>query len=256
MFERILKASQRSAWPLMSASMVLMATGCDESTVAPPIEEDLPGAITVTTQTSGFMKDDGYELMVDGASAGSIGANDEITLPELDPATYEVALGDVAENCAVDGVTVEVAAEETAEATLSVVCAPGEGQQYAIRFNRDRPNLEDGVIAECPFGLCPSGADWDLYIYFNSGTDPHSVVRQNQADGAEIAHLPEVTLETLTEEDVAGATFTTELVADPFDSGRVILIKTDQGNIYALGNPVENTTMQTLTFDAVLLAGS
>lgn len=253
MAQRIRKAGLRGAGPLMAASLAIFATGCEESTVAPPVE-DLPGAITVITQTSGFMKDDGYEILVNGESAGTIGANDEVTLSELDPATYQLALGDVAENCAVEGVSVEVAAEQTAEATLDVVCSPGEGQEYVIRFNRDRPNLEDGVVAECPFGLCPSGAQWDIYVYFNSQTEPHSVIRQNQDVGAEIAHLPGVSLETLTEEDVAGATFTTELVADPFDSGRVILIKTDEANVYALGNPVENETMQTLTFDAVLVS--
>ncbi len=255
MFEHSHTSGPRAAGALTAAFVTMSVAACDESTVAPPVE-DLPGAITVTTVTSGFLKDDGYEIIVDGESAGAIGANDEVTLAELDPATYELALGDVADNCSVEGVAVEVAAEETATATLSVVCAPGEGQEVSIRFNRDRPDLETGEIAECPFGLCTSGAVWDLYVYFSSASDPHSVIRQNQADGVEIAHLPEVTLETLTEEDVSGATFTAELVADPFDAGRVILIRTDEGNVYALGNPVENETMQTLTFDVVLISGS
>ncbi len=62
-----------------------------------------------------------------------------------------------------------------------------------------------------------------------------------------------MTLASLTEADVQAATFTTELVDESFDAGRVILIRTDLGSTYALGNPVENTILLTLTFDALLL---
>ena len=61
---------------------------------------------------------------------------------------------------------------------------------------------------------------------------------------------------TLTEADVAGATFGTELVADPFDAGRVILIRTDAGSVYALGNPVEDMTALTLAVDVAFLMGA
>lgn len=257
MFERIRIGSRGRAWGVMTALVAMAAAGCDESTVAPPVEEEIPpgpGAIAVTTVTSGFMKDDGYELMVDGASAGAIGANDEITLPDLDPATYELALGDVADNCSVQGVSVEVSAEQTAEATLSVECAPGESTQYTIQFGRERPDLDDGSTVVCPFSICSSQEAWDFYVHNSTQTDPHAVIRQNQTQGVEIAHLPGVTLDALTEADVTGAVFTTELVADPFDAGRIILIRSDLGRVYALGNPVENGTMMTLTFDAVLIS--
>lgn len=246
----------RSAWPVLAAT-VLVAAGCEQSSVAPPVEEEiLPGAIAVTTVTSGFMQDDGYDLTVDGVSAGAIGSNDQITLPDLEPGTYQLALGGVADNCSVDPVSVEVAEEQTADATLTVVCAPGELQPYTLRFSRARPNLDDGTITECPFSICPTSEGWDMYVHYSSTSDPHSVIRQNQTTGVEIAHLPGVTLAALTEEDVAGATFTTELVADPFDAARVILIRTDVGNVYALGNPVEDETAQTLTFDAALISSA
>ena len=226
------------------------ACGASDDTVAPP----MPGSIQLSTATSGFQQDDSYELLVNGESKGTIGANDQTTIPDLDPATYEVALGDVAANCVVDATSVEVVSEQTASVSLSVSCTFGDPDVYAIRFTRDRPNLDNGEITDCLFGLCPAGEDqWDFYVHYQSQTTPHGVVRQNQATGAEIAHLPGVVFEELTEEQVAGATFTTSLVADPFDTGRVILIKTNEGGIHALGNPVENDLAQTITFDAVLL---
>jgi hypothetical protein len=260
MFEHMRIRRNGRARSVLAALVALVVAGCDEGAVAPPFEEEeeviLPGTITVVTETSGFMKDDGYELLVNGLSAGTIGPNDELTLPELDPATYELALGDVAENCEVEAVSVEVAPAETVGATLNVVCALGQPETYTLRFNRARPDLDTGVITECPFGLCPTEEGWDLHVFYNSQTDPHSVIRQNLTTGVEIAHLPGVTLASLTEADVAGATFIAEWVADPFDGDRVILIQTDLGAVYALGDPVENESTQTLTFNAALISAA
>ena len=230
--------------------MVIGGTACGQtdSTSPPP-----PGSILLTTETSGFLKDDSYELLVDGESQGTIGANEGVTIEGLDPATYEVELGGVAENCVVESVSVLVVPEETADVSLVVVCAYSEPGAYTLRFSRERPNLDNGAITVCPFGLCPSEEEWDLHVYFSSQSDPHSVIRQNQSTGAEIAHVPGVTLEELTEQDFEAVTFTTDLVGDPFDSGRVILIRTDLGYVYALGNPTEDTVAQTLTFDAALI---
>ncbi len=242
----------RRAWPVVAA-LAVIGGACGEGSeeiAAPP----LPGSIAVTTVTSGFLKDDGYGLLVNGESRGPIAANAEVTIAGLGAGVYEVALEDVAENCAVDATSVTVTENETASAALSVVCAPSDPSPYTLRFNRARPDLDSGEITECPFGFCPSEEEWDLYVYYDMQTDPHSVIRQNRTIGAEIAHLVGVVLEELEEEDLDGARFGTELLGDPFDAGRVILIRTDLGYVYALGNPVEDETAQTLTFDAVLIA--
>jgi len=213
----------------------------------------LPGSISVSTQTTGFAKDDSYELMVGTVDAGTIGSNDEMVVAELDPATYDVTLGDVADNCTVEAATATVAPSETTPVSMSVLCAAGESTPYSLRANRDRPDLETGVMTECSFGLCPTNEACDLYVQFNTSASPQAVIRQNQTTGVQLAHLPGVTLATITEADVTGATFTADPIDDSFDAGRVILVKTDTGAIYGLGNPVENKILLTLAFDAVLL---
>jgi hypothetical protein len=70
--------------------------------------------------------------------------------------------------------------------------------------------------------------------------------------GRKIAHLPDVVFEDLTRDDVAGASFTTSHVETTFDPDRVILITTDQGDVYALGNPVELSNF-TVRFEAARL---
>jgi len=243
--------------PTKAAILALILTGgvaaCDSDPVA--VGPMPPGAISVTIVTSGFLQDDSYDLLVDGQSVGVIGANGHMTIPELDPATYEVALGDMADNCTLDGSTsAEVSPADTAAVSLSVVCAPAVPASYTVRANRDRPNLDDGTVVQCSFGLCPSDADWDVYAYFNTSGTTKAVIRQNQTTSLQIAHVVGKTLAELTEADLAGATFTTDLVADPFDSGRVILVRTQTGAVYALGNPLEDSILLTLTFDAALIA--
>lgn len=237
----------------------LMATGvvaCGKSDGG-GTQPEMPGSITVSTQTSGFQKDDGYELLVDGQDAGAIGANDEVVVSELDPATYQVALGDVAANCSVEATSATVVSSETAAVTLTVTCAAGESSPYSLRNSKDRPDLETGAVTVCSFGLCPTEDAWDLWVEFNTSGSPRAVIRQNTTTGTQLAHLPGVSLGTITEADVTGATFTADPVDTTFDTDRVILVKTDTGAVYALGNPVENTTLLTLAFDALMLsAGS
>jgi hypothetical protein len=177
-----------------------------------------------------------------------------VTVSGLDPGSYVVDLADVPDNCGVEGVTISVESEKTAEVSLTVVCSYDNPVAYTIQFSRERPDLDTGAITVCAFGICPTQEEWDLFVHSNTQTEPRSTIRQNQTIGVQIAHLPGVTLAGMTEADFEAATFTTELVADPFDAGRVILIRTDLGNVYALGNPVEDLSTSRLTFHAALIA--
>lgn len=244
--------ARRRGWHALVAFLAVGAVACSEGATAPAESE--PGSILVKTATTGFLKAEGYGVVVDGVNTMAVEANDEVTVTGLDPGSYLVELADVPDNCAVEGVLVPVESAETAEVALTIDCAHTAPVAYTIQFSRERPDLETEAITVCSFGLCPTQEEWDLWVYNNSETEPSSVIRQNQTTGVEIAHLPGVTLTELTEADYEAATFTTELVADPFDSGRVILIRTDLGNVYALGNPSEDLVASTLTFDAALIA--
>ncbi|MBT8487496.1 MAG: hypothetical protein KJO65_01595 [Gemmatimonadetes bacterium] len=237
----------------LTALLVAFTAACGESSnevLGPP----LPGSLAVSIVTTGFMKDDGYELMVNGESRGTIAADGEATIDDLEPANYEVELGDVADNCSVEGVSVDVVSEETAAVALAVVCLAPEPVPYAVRASRDRPDLDTGAMVECSFGLCPSDDEWDVWVDFDSQADPQAVIRQNEDIAVEIAHLDGVALADLTDVDVEGATFSLEPVDAPFGPNTVVLVRTDHGNVYALGNPTEQTLLLTATFDAMLIA--
>ncbi|MCG6986966.1 MAG: hypothetical protein LJF06_02095 [Gemmatimonadetes bacterium] len=239
-------------WYALMAVLLIGSAGCSSKST-PAAGPSLPGAIKVNTQTAGFFKDTSYDVLVNGQSKGAIGANAQMTITGLDPATYTVDLGNLTDNCTGQADSVAVAAGDTATVSLGVTCTYTTSTSYTLVYQRDRPDLDSGQITTCSFGFCSTQQGWDLWVDWSSASTPHSIILQNQTTGVEIAHLPGVSLNTLTEADYQGATFTTDTIRAPFDSTRVILIKTDLGNVYALGNPVEDTTAQSLTFDAALI---
>lgn len=240
---------QRASAAVIGVLTIALA-GCEDVTTV--VLPD-PGSIDLTVEAVGFMKDDSFEVLVNGDSRGTVASGGQITLDELDEGSYSVTLADVAANCGFEALEVDVVSQQTADAAMTVTCSYETPQSYTLRFSRERPNLATGEITECPFSICPSGAEWDMYVHYNSSSDPNSVIRQNESDGVEIAHLAGVTLETLSESLYMGAVFTTTLMGDAFDAQRVILLRTSGGHVYALGNPSEDDTAQELTFDVALI---
>lgn len=238
----------------LTALLTIGVAACGDS--GGSTEPELPGSISLTVVTTGFLQDDGYELFVNGTSHGTIAAETSMTLSGLDVGSYELSLGDVADNCSVSTASASVTSGGTAPVEMVVDCAAGTASNYTIRASRDRPNLDDGSLVSCSFGLCPSDTEWDVFVSFNTSSSPQSVINQNEVAALEIAHVVGVTLADLTEDDYESATFTTERMERAFSSGSTVLVRSTDGNVYALGNPVEDTLLMTLNFDAVLIASA
>ena len=85
--------------------------------------------ITVTTQTTGTQLDpDGYTVSLDGGAAKSIDVNGTWTFPDVAVGQHTLELGDLAENCTVQGDnprTVDVSAGVDALTMFDVVCLSG-----------------------------------------------------------------------------------------------------------------------------------
>lgn len=85
------------------------------------------GSIEVTAVTTGDGVDaDGYTVLLDEASSGTIEANGSLELSEVEAGDHSIELTGLADGCAVDGdnpITVTVVAETTVAAGFAVVCA-------------------------------------------------------------------------------------------------------------------------------------
>lgn len=126
-------------------------------------------------------------------------------------------------------------------------------RRYTMRFENDFLDLDGDTVISCA-QACSFPDGTDLKIAFNAAAAVHSRVVQNQAANIEIAYIDGAVFADVTVEDARAATFTTSLVDAPFDSSRVILIRTDQGVMFKLGNPVEaELVVDGVTFDAAPL---
>ena len=94
-------------------------------------------------------------------------------------------------------------------------------------------------------------SSWDILVGYHADRSVRAVIFQNHSKEVEIAHLENATFDEVTAADIAGAPFTRDPIDQPFDSARVILIRTDLGAVYKLGNVLEGETG--LSFDYALL---
>lgn len=110
--------------------------------------------------------------------------------------------------------------------------------QYTLRPDFDCIDLETGGIStstpDCPLGAGPRGAN-DVQLVCCAPGWPG--VFHNRVDGR-IAHLMGSRFASVRLADTAGAAWSTQLLSEPFDTTRTLLIHTGAGNIYKLGNPV------------------
>ncbi|WP_161941255.1 hypothetical protein, partial [Pseudovibrio axinellae] len=127
----------------------------------------------------------------------------------------------------------------------------------SIEFEMQGFDLETGQVkqAEFPWEIEAAGADFKFAYNGNHPTeDVNAVLFQNQSpeNPVEIAFLDEVGLHSLTQVDVDNATFTTGLIGQAFEYSDTVLIRTPEGNVFAIGNSQENDLPgqdNTVTFD-------
>jgi hypothetical protein len=182
------------------AALVLVAGACGDDEPSPPGA----GQIGVTTVTTGSDMDDSYGVTVDGNSAGTIGANDELIVEDQPPGAYQVALTDVAANCTVGGDnprTVTVVAGATEQTTFNVSCTA-----------LNQPPVADAGPDQTVTDTDDSGSE-DVTLDGSASTDPDGTIASWSwaVEGTEIA--------------------TGETATVPFDVGTytVVLTVTDDG---------------------------
>jgi hypothetical protein len=122
--------------------------------------------------------------------------------------------------------------------TLTATSAPFDIAEvtlrYSMRYESDGLDLDAGAKVDCSI-TCPAAQDFT--VAYNSNTPIHSRVFHRSS--RTIAHLAGRTFSGVHLADTAGVTFSATLIDQPFDNTRTIVLRTDAGNIYKLGNPVE-----------------
>jgi hypothetical protein len=120
------------AIPLVTfaTAMLFAACGGDSDPSGPDNPPTPTGSINLSVTTSGDDVDtDGYQVTVDGAAAGSIQPNGNLSIPDIDVGSRTVALSGIALNCTpAPGAsqTVNVAEDQATDVTFTVTCEPDQ----------------------------------------------------------------------------------------------------------------------------------
>ena len=123
-----------------------------------------------------------------------------------------------------------------------------------LEFETQQLDLETGTILQLddPEAALSESNDGDIHFAYNTDRTPHCVVMQSQSGGAAVAFLNATAFEAVSYDDVAGLTFTSEIIDQPFGSDDTVVVRTAAGNHYKVGHASESDTA--VTFDYELLA--
>jgi hypothetical protein len=128
---------------------------------------------------------------------------------------------------------------------------PREITTQTLSFEDQCLDLDTGTVhgtaEESCMDVVGDQTPWDIQIAYHADREVHGVVVLNLDGALEIAYLEGVNFDSVTADAIAGAPFVTEDSDRSFDGTVVILIRTDLGAVYKLGNPSEVDTG--VTFD-------
>jgi hypothetical protein len=163
--------------------------------------------------------------------------------------------------------SVAVTAEGSGTTMITVVAFAGGGglrdttfvtveglagaRRYQLRYEVDFLDFDADTVVSCA-RACAFPDATDLRVHFDPTSDVHAIVVPNGGAGVEIAEIAGGDFASISAVDVGTATFTSATSGIPFDRTRVILIRTDQGAVFKLGNPVESEmVVEGVRFEAV-----
>ncbi|WP_422377926.1 Ig-like domain-containing protein [Roseibium sp.] len=215
------------------------AVDLDLSTLGSDIDGDDDGS-SLTYTVSGAP--DKGQVIIDGTVLSFDPAGDfaYLNAGETEDITIEVTATDSHGATAVNTVTVTVSGTGG-----DPLFSPEDFSTGRIEFEFQAFDLETGQVALPDFPGGPDGPDADFKFAYNGNypsDEVNAVLFQNQYGGTpvEIAFLDEIALGSLTQADVDGAVFTSDLIDMPFESDDTILLKTRDGNVFAIGNTMEH----------------
>ena len=92
----------------------------------------------------------------------------------------------------------------------------------------------------------PTGAD--VQLAYNADRTPHAVVLP-VGEGVELAFVAGVGFDGISSSDVSNLAFSTEPIDLPFSANDCVVIRTDQGTVFKLGNATESGMSITFNYE-------
>ena len=162
------------------------AQGC--APAAPSSPEMITGTVLVQTSTTGSTVLGDYDVLLDGRTVGSVGANGEFEISGISPGQYDVALG-LPANCAVDGLsprTVTVTETATSVVTFDVTCTDPPTGVLALTTSTSGDDLDEDGYSVVIDGTDRGPVGIDETVTFDVRTGDREVELRGLADNCEV----------------------------------------------------------------------
>ncbi len=109
-------------------------------------------------------------------------------------------------------------------------------------------NLDAGTLADALTEDLTTPAGADVQLAYNADRMPHAVIFP-VGEGVELAFIASVGFDGISSSDVSNLAFSTEPIDLPFSANDCVVIRTDQGTFFKLGNATESGMSITFNYE-------
>ena len=132
-------------------------------------------------------------------------------------------------------------------ALLTAPVTQGESVLTAtLAFESEGLDLDTGAVTTVDLPTEAQGTD--IRIAYNALRSPSAVVVSGMTEGIQLAFVAGVAFDGVTAESAANLTFSPEPVDAPFSASDTVVVRTDTGVLFKLGNASESSTGVTFNY--------
>ncbi len=134
---------------------------------------------------------------------------------------------------------------------IALVCLNWPGQALAdsatLEFETQALDLDTGTVTEQAPGLLDGTEGADVRIGYHADRIPHAVVFAGE--GVTLAFMSGVSYDSVTAADVSGLSFSEEVIDQALGANDTVVVKTDAGATFKLGNAIEDDAGVTFNYE-------
>jgi len=111
-------------------------------------------------------------------------------------------------------------------------------------------NLDDGVVSDGAGDPAAESTGADVLFAYHADRTPHAVAYPAE-EGVEISFVDNISFDGVSAAELEGLSFSTEPPDLPLEAGDTVVIRTDTGAVYKLGNATESNTKVTVNYELI-----
>ena len=106
-----------------------------------------------------------------------------------------------------------------------------------LEFETQGLDLDTGTVVEATSGQVVEANQADFFISYNADVVPHAILIP-ATEHVEMAFLSDVAFPDVTVDSISGLIFTAAIVDEPLGENDTVILRTDTGSVFKLGNAV------------------